>query len=241
MWARLWFHHVWRLHTRESWVWSLERASTRQHHGTGLWQVGVHVNLGPESCQREEHKPIILSYNKTTFNHPQKKMMTSHKSDHSCQYLNGGMELNISWDWETGRPPRSPNWAWAWRDVCKEMGICWAAAAWTDEDIKHYVNLFNKHSHAQVCLSSYLWIGLLLGHSGRHKAWLTLKDVAIHIQRGDRTTYRKWQEPKWFWLNSPKLSLYIKKRKKTIILPCMDMEGATDATGIGGMETPKEL
>ncbi len=37
------------------------------------------------------------------------------------------MELNISWDWETGRAPRKPSWAWACRDVCR---ICWGVA-WT--------------------------------------------------------------------------------------------------------------
>lgn len=32
------------------------------------------------------------------------------------------------------------------------------------------------------------------------------------------------------------------KKMENPPLPCMDMEGATDATGIGGMETPpKEL
>lgn len=34
----------------------------------------------------------------------------------------------------------------------------------------------------------------------------------------------------------------LKPDKAVVILPCMDMEGATEATGMGGMETPpKEL
>lgn len=45
-------------------------------------------------------------------------------------YLKGCMELYISWDWETGRPPLRPSWAWACKDVWREMGICWAAAAY---------------------------------------------------------------------------------------------------------------
>lgn len=44
-------------------------------------------------------------------------------------HLKGCREPKISWDWETGSPPLSPSWAWACRGVCREMGICWAAAA----------------------------------------------------------------------------------------------------------------
>lgn len=49
--ARLWLDHVGGLHAREGRV-AFDRGSARQHHGIGLRQVGVHVNLGPEERHR---------------------------------------------------------------------------------------------------------------------------------------------------------------------------------------------
>lgn len=43
-------------------------------------------------------------------------------------------------------------------------------------------------------------------------------------------------------MSALKISTRVQQEKWFAVLPCMDMEGATDATGIGGMETPpKEL
>lgn len=49
--ARLGLDHVGGLHARKGRV-AFERGSARQHHGVGLRQVGVHVNLGPEQGNR---------------------------------------------------------------------------------------------------------------------------------------------------------------------------------------------
>lgn len=48
--------------------------------------------------------------------------------------------------------------------------------------------------HKQACVivlsSLYLLVCLLLGHGGRHEAWLAWKDVAIQIQWRNMTAYR---------------------------------------------------
>lgn len=56
-----------------------------------------------------------------------------------------------------------------------------------------------------------------------------------YLQKGQETTGFKFS-------SSQRLSPHQTKKSGDAVLPCMDMEGATDATGIGGMETPpKEL
>lgn len=93
-----------------------------------------------------------------------------------------------------------------------------------------------------VYLSPYLLVCLLLGHSGRYEAWLAWKHMAIQIQWGNMITYRRDRKQQIFSLGLLKGQALIKQEKRKTVLPCMDMEGATDATGIGGMDTPpKEL
>lgn len=56
-----------------------------------------------------------------------------------------------------------------------------------------------------------------------------------YLQKGQVTTGFKFSSPQ-------KIKPISNRQKGDAVLPCMDMEGATDATGIGGMETPpKEL
>lgn len=86
--------------------------------------------LGKETtCQQRGKRRQVWSIWSTYITIRNVRDQATRKTKTGSSYLKGCMELYISWDWETGRPPLSPSWAWACKDVWREMGICWAAAA----------------------------------------------------------------------------------------------------------------
>lgn len=89
-------------------------------------------------CQRG--KRWVQNISSVSFTQSNKRLRPQGNEKLQSSYLKGCMELYISWDWETGRPPLRPSWAWACKDVWREMGICWAAAAygrnWDDWEVQ---------------------------------------------------------------------------------------------------------
>lgn len=104
------------------------------------------------------------------------------------------------------------------------------------------IPLLCSRTFACLCLCVNLLVGLLLGQCGRYKARLAGKDVPVQVQRRDVISCvlgKKQRSQGLFSLSS----LNPREGENMLpFIPCMDMEGATEATGIGGMETPpKEL